>query len=98
MNLLRDLYSHKIDPEKAAEQLSTLPYENLDFAKVDHHRSIRSGLPEVIYSEGKTAGQLTSIIKSLYKEESDILATKLNPEIYEGIKLKLPPETIYNEA
>ena len=95
--LLRDLYNHKIKPKQAVELLTTLPYENLDFANVDHHRSLRSGFPEVIYSQGKTGGQLISIIKSLYKAGNDILATKLNPEMYKQIKQKLPLESIYNE-
>ena len=95
--LLSDLYNHKIVPKEAAEQLSTLPYENLDFARVDHHRSLRSGFPEVIYSQGKTDGQLIAIIKSLYKAGNDILATKLTPKMYEQIKRKLPPESTYNK-
>ena len=96
-NILSDLYEKKIDPQKAAELLSTLPYENLGFAKVDHHRSLRSGFPEVIYSKGKTDDQLISIIKSLYKAGNDILATKLNSEMYAQIKRKLHPESAYNE-
>ena len=63
--LLSDLYNHKIVPNEAVERLSTLPYENLDFAKIDHHRPLSGGFPEVIYSKGKTESQLISIIKSL---------------------------------
>lgn len=96
--LLSDLYNHKIAPKEAAERLSTLPYENLDFAKVDHHRSLRSGFPEVIYSQGKTESQLITIIKSLYKKGNNILATKLAPEMYKQIKRKLPSENTYNET
>ena len=96
--LLSDLYSHKIGPKEAAEQLSTLPYENLNFAKVDHHRPLSSGFPEVIYSKGKTKNQLIAIIKSLYKSGSNILATKLTPEVYKQIKQKLPLESTYNQT
>ena len=95
--LLQDLYNHKIEPNEAAEKLSILPYENLDFAKIDHHRSLRGGLPEVIYGKGKTDIQLISIIKALNKSGNDVLTTKLDPEMYTKIKQKLPPETIYNE-
>ena len=84
--LLHDLYGHKIGPEKAAEQLAILPYENIDFARVDHHRSLRSGLPEVIYGKGKTADQLDGIIKTLYKAENDILVTKLDPKVRKKTK------------
>ena len=97
-NLLRDLYNQKIQPNKAAELLSTLPYENLDFAKIDHHRSLRNGLPEVIYGKGKTEEQLISIIKSLHKAGDNILTTKLDPKIYKNIKRKLPSGAIYNES
>ena len=97
-NLLRDLYNQKIQPNEAIEQLSILPYENLDFAKLDHHRSLRNGLPEVIYGEGKTEDQLISIIKLLHKAGNDILATKLDPKVYKNIKRKLPSGTIYNES
>jgi hypothetical protein len=95
--LLYDLYNHKIGPEKATEQLSILPYENLDFARVDHHRSLRGGLPEVIYGKGKTADQLDGIIKTLHKAESDILVTKLDPKVRKKLK-RLPSEAKYNET
>ena len=96
--LLSDLYNQKIMPNDAVERLSTLPYEDLDFAKVDHHRPLSSGFPEVIYSKGKTKNQLIAIIKSLYKSGSNILATKLTPEVYKQIKQKLPLESTYNQT
>ena len=95
--LLNDLYNQKISPKEVTDKLSTLPYENLNFAKVDHHRSLRNGLAEVIYSQGKTASQLIAIIKSLYNAGNNILATKLTSKIYEQIKQKLPRKSIYNE-
>ena len=94
--LLRDLYNQEIQPNEAVEQLSTFPYENLNFAKVDHHRSLRNGLPEVIYGKGKTDDQLISIIKSLHKAGNDVLVTKLDPKIYKNIKGRLPSGTIYD--
>ena len=96
--LLSDLYNHKIEPKEATKRLSNLPYEDLDFAKVDHHRSLRSGFPEVIYSQGKTGNQLISIIKALYNAKNDTLATKLTHEMYEQIKQELPPEASYNKT
>ena len=95
--LLRDLHNHKIGPGEAAEQLSILPYENLDFARVDHHRSLRSGLPEVIYGKGKTVDQLDGIIKTLHKAESDILVTKLDPKVRKKLE-RLPSGAKYNET
>ena len=95
--ILQDLYNQKISPNEVAKQLSTLPYENLDFAKIDHHRSLRNGLPEVVYGKGKTESQLVKIIQSLYKAKSDILVTKLDSKIYKKIQKKLPSKYIYNK-
>ena len=96
--ILRDLYNQKLNPNEVLEQLSTLPYENLDFAKIDHHRSLRNDLPEVVYGKGKTEDQLISIIKSLYKAKSDILVTKLDSNVYENIRLKLPSGYVYDDT
>jgi len=96
--ILQDLYDRKIQPNDVVNKLSTLPYENLDFAKIDHHRSFRNGMPEVIYGEGKTKNQLISIIKSLYDNGSDVLTTKLKPEVYKNIKGNLPMGSVYNES
>ena len=95
--ILQDLYNQKISPNEVAKQLSTLPYENLDFAKIDHHRSLRNGLPEVIYGKGKTENQLVKIIQSLHKAKSDILVTKLDFKIYKKIQKKLPSKYTYNK-
>jgi pyridinium-3,5-biscarboxylic acid mononucleotide synthase len=96
--ILRDLYDQKVSPNEVIEQLSTLPYENLEFAKIDHHRILRNGLPEVVYGKGKTEEQLISIVKSLFKAKSDILVTKLDPNIYKNIHQKLPSKHIYNKT
>ena len=96
--ILQDLYDRKTNPNDVVKKLSTLPYENLDFAKIDHHRSFRNGMPEVIYGEGKTENQLISIIKSLYDNGSDVLTTKLRPEVYINIKGNLPIGSVYSES
>ena len=94
--ILQRLYDQKLSPDEVIKQLATLPYENLDFAKVDHHRSLRNGFAEVVYGKGKTAEQLVAIIQSLYKAKSDILVTKLEHNVYENIQQELPPECIYD--
>ena len=96
--ILQDLYDRKIQPNDVVNKLATLPYENLDFAKIDHHRSFRNGMPEVIYGEGKTENQLISIIKSIFDNGSDVLTTKLKPEVYKNIKGNLPMGSVYNES
>ena len=74
--ILQNLYDQKLSPDEVIKQLATLPYENLDFAKIDHHRSLRNGFAEVVYGKGKTADQLVAIIQSLYKAKSDILVDR----------------------
>jgi pyridinium-3,5-biscarboxylic acid mononucleotide synthase len=94
--ILQDLYNQKISPNEVVKQLTNLPYENLGFAKIDHHRSLRNGLPEVVYGKGKTESQLIKIIKSLYNAKSGVLVTKLDSKVYKKIQKKLPPECAYN--
>jgi len=95
--LLTDLHKNKLSPSDALKQLQHLPYENLEFAKIDHHRELRSGMPEVIYCPGKSVAQLKKIIQSLKKANSNILATKLSADTYKKLKASLPKNADYNE-
>jgi NCAIR mutase (PurE)-related protein len=78
--------------EKQIEQLLTvqrlrhLPYEELGFAKVDHHRTIRCGFPEVIYCPGKTAGQIAAIFEKLAQVGQNIIATRADDTLYEDVR------------
>ena len=95
--LLTDLSKNKLSPSDVMKQLHNLPYENIDFAKIDHHRELRNGSPEVIYCPGKTVPQIKKIIKSLRKADSNILATKLTWDAYKKLKTSLPKNAEYNE-
>ena len=95
--LLSDLSKKNISPSDAMKQLQNLPYENIDFAKIDHHRELRNGSPEVIYCPGKTVPQIKNIIQSLRKADSNILATKLTGDAYKKLKTSLPKNAEYNE-
>ena len=94
--LLIDLSKNKLSPSDAMKQLQNLPYENIDFAKIDHHRELRNGSPEVIYCPGKTVPQIKKIIQSLRKADSNILATKLTGDAYKKLKTSLPKNAEYN--
>lgn len=94
--LITNIYNRKVIPEKALKILRHLPYEDLGFASVDHHRGIRQGFPEVIYCEGKSVRQITAIIKKMLKTGSDILATRATPEIFGKIK-KIDKRADYNK-
>ncbi|UCD12477.1 MAG: nickel pincer cofactor biosynthesis protein LarB [Nitrospinaceae bacterium] len=94
--ILKDLHDGSIGPEEAFRSIKHLPYENMEFARVDHHRAVRSGLPEVIYCQGKTPKQILAILRSLKKSGHNLLATKLLPETFQKIKKELPGKAEYN--
>ena len=94
--LLENVKAGKIDIAEALRSLKSLPYEDLDFAKIDTHRDLRTGFPEVILSEGKTAEQVTGIIGKLLSEDKFVMATKVKKEVYEAIR-NVRTDAIYHE-
>ena len=74
----------------ALEELRHLPYENLGFARMDNHRTIRQGFPEVIFCEGKTVEHVTAIAWRLLERHGTLLATRASREMYEAVKTKAP--------
>jgi NCAIR mutase (PurE)-related protein len=94
--LLLDFKKGKISLEKILEHLKHLPFEDLGFARIDHHRSLRKGFPEVIYGQGKTSEQLIAIIERIWSSSQTVLVTKLDKETYYKIKRKFQ-EIEYNE-
>jgi len=92
--ILQKVKNGTVSIEKAVGVLRTLPFEDLGFARVDHHRSLRQGFPEVIWGEGKTAEQIIGIIKKMYVKKSPVLATRVDHK--KAIKIKkLFPEAVY---
>jgi hypothetical protein len=84
--LLEAVSAGRVEPAEAVDRLRTLPFEDLSFAKVDHHRAIRTGFPEVIYSPGKTLQQIEEIAGKLYHaSDAPVLATRAAPEAYEAM-------------
>ncbi len=84
--LLKKVKSGKVSPEEAYSRLKSLPYEDLGFAKIDSHRSLRKGFPEVIYCQGKTIKQISEIAKNFSKNNHDILATRADEKVFKTIK------------
>jgi NCAIR mutase (PurE)-related protein len=82
--LLRDVKTGKVPVGEAVERLRALPFEDLGFAKVDHHRELRTGFPEVIYCAGKTVAQVIEIGKRIVARNHVVLATRCGPEMYEA--------------
>ncbi|MCI8597357.1 MAG: nickel pincer cofactor biosynthesis protein LarB [Lachnospiraceae bacterium] len=93
--LLRQVKEGAVDIEEAERQLKNLPYEDLGFAKLDHHRKLRQGFEEVVYCSGKAEEHLVKIYQTLTAEEIDVLGTRASGEQYEAVR-NLLPEAVYD--
>jgi hypothetical protein len=93
--LLADVRSGAIDVEQALAQLRNLPYADLGYARVDHHRALRQGMPEVILAEGKTAEQVAGVARELIATGQSVLVTRLGAE-QAGVVLSAVPELAYS--
>jgi NCAIR mutase (PurE)-related protein len=95
-DLLERVRDGKISVEEALEQAPALPFKDLGFAKVDHHRAIRCGYPEVILCQGKEPAQIGGIAKEILKGGGRLLATRAGVEAYEAIRA-VAPDAVYHE-
>jgi pyridinium-3,5-biscarboxylic acid mononucleotide synthase len=80
VELLEQVRRQEVTVERAVARLRYLPFEDLGFAKVDHHRALRQGFPEVILGQGKEARDIAAIVRTMRRCESNVLITRLNPE------------------
>ena len=94
--VLRDLRAGRVTVPDVVARLQTLPFEDLGFAAVDHHRSLRQGFPEVILCEGKTTAQIVAIARGLLKTGGPLLATRASAAVARALK-KLDRRAQYNE-
>lgn len=78
--LLEAVREGSLGVDEALERLRTLPFEDLGFARVDHHRSLRRGMPEVVYAPGKTDGQLATIVERMSSAGSPVLVSRAAPQ------------------
>jgi len=96
--LLKQVKSGKITIEEAYAKLKNLPYEDLGFAKVDHHRAMRKGFPEVIYCQGKTPSQVAAIARKIKKHGHPVLATRADEEHFKALKKVFKASRYYKQA
>ena len=94
--LLNCVASGDVSPDDAMNSLRTLPFEDLGFAKVDHHRNIRKGYPESIFCEGKTPEQVVEIISRMKAHQSNVLATRCNDEIVKAV-MNSQPDAVHHK-
>lgn len=94
--LLNKVKSGNMSIDDAMNEFEDLPYKELGFAKIDNHRELRVGYPEVIYCEGKTVSQVKDIIKFMDTRNNNILGTRATQEMYEAVK-EICSDAEYNE-
>lgn len=95
-DLLGKIRDKQISVDQGVEKLKNLPYEDLGFVKIDHHRQLRRGFSEVVYCAGKTVGQVRSIIEVLARTEKNVLGTRATSEMYEAV-LEVVPDAEYHK-
>ena len=88
--LLADVATGRVDPRAALERLRHLPYEDLPFARIDHHRALRQGHPEVVFCERKTVEQVVGICERLEAAAGSFLGTRANEEMAAALRERFP--------
>lgn len=88
--LLRKVKEGSMEIAEAEQLLKDLPYEDLGYAKLDHHRQLRSGFPETVFCQGKPDEYLVQIFKSFYERNGEVLGTRASKEQYQLLKEQIP--------
>ncbi len=96
--LFEQVRKGSLSPDQAVEQLRHLPFEDLGFAKVDHHRALRNGMPEVIFGQGKTPAQMATIFARLATHGGNILATRATEKQLAAVRNKVPKAEYREQA
>jgi NCAIR mutase (PurE)-related protein len=94
-SMLRQVRRGRLSVEDAVDRLRNLPYEDLGYAKIDHHRSLRQGLPEVIFARGKRPEQVEGIVRRMLRNRHNILITRGDESLFERIR-KLDPSAQFH--
>ncbi|MEN3002555.1 MAG: nickel pincer cofactor biosynthesis protein LarB [Armatimonadota bacterium] len=95
--LLQAVRAGTLSVDEALDQLRDLPYETLEFARIDHHRALRKGFPEVVFGQGKTPEQVALLVERL-AARGRVLATRVDPAQYEAVRQRVPQAVYHPEA
>ena len=87
--LLEEVRGSQLSPDQAMDRLRHLPFEDVGFGKIDHHRPLRVGMPEVIYSAGKTPEQVAEIFARMAERGANVLATRADTARFEAVKARV---------
>lgn len=97
-NLLRDVKENRISIDQAVQTLRHLPFEDIGFARIDHHRQIRCGFPEVIFCLSKTKEQVRDIFTRLARTGNNVLATRASKELFDFVQREIGCENLVYES
>ena len=95
--LLNEVREGRMAVNDAVDRLKDLPFEDIGFAKLDHHRALRTGMPEVIFASGKTAAQVATIFARMAKAGGNVLATRVTREMFDAVHA-VEPRTEFHET
>jgi hypothetical protein len=98
VDLLASVRAGSVSPEEAARRLSTLPYEDLGFAKVDHHRALRRGFPEAIFGAGKSPEQVAAIVDRIVEHGQNVIVTRTSVETHRLVAAHHPAARFHEAA
>ncbi len=96
--LLTEVKNGDKSVDQAMEILRDFPYTDLGFARIDHHREIRTGYPEIVYCAGKTVLQVAEIFKVMSEKENNVIGTRAGMEMYEAVRHIIPSAKYYSDA
>ncbi|HMG74450.1 MAG TPA: nickel pincer cofactor biosynthesis protein LarB [Pyrinomonadaceae bacterium] len=96
--LLNEVRAGTRTVESALDRLRDLPFEDLGYARLDHHRALRTGFPEVVFCEGKSVDQIVEILERLEQKHSPVLATRASREVFEAVATRIPSANYFDEA
>jgi len=96
--ILEEVKSGRKSIDEALEALKYFPYTDLGFAKIDHHREVRTGCPEIIYCAGKTVDQVKGIFRVMAERENNLFGTRADNNMFEAVRSIIPETVYYSEA
>ena len=98
LRILQEFKAGALTPDDALHRLRGLPFEDLGFANVDHHRSLRQGFPEVVFGAGKSVDQVARIVEAMNKHDTNILVTRATVEQFERVRQVIPQAEFHEGA
>ncbi len=98
MQLMEQVAKGETDPRTAVAQLKQLPFEDLGFASIDHHRELRTGYPEAVFCQGKKPEQIAAIMKELSDKSRNVIGTRAAKEDFAAVKEVLPEAEYFEDA